>query len=289
MSVDGPFTPHLAPFRDHLAYERGAATLTVKAYLADLALWNGAFTAQGVASPAGLKAEHIRRALADGSGLAPATLQRRLAALRSFLDYLVEKGLIAASVAAAVPTPKARRKLPTVLNEEESAAALAAPEASPQTRALLTLLYGSGLRISEAMGLRWDDISFSAKTLRVRHGKGAKERIVPLLDAVTEALTALKKFDAPGERIFTMSVRTAQREVSRWAKAAGLPHRVTPHTLRHSFATHLLSSGAHLRAIQELLGHESLSTTQRYTHLDMKALCAEYDRAHPLATKPKKY
>lgn len=298
MVIEGPFTPHLQAFQDHLTFERGASPLTVKAYLADLSLWNRAFESQGVASPEGLKAEHIRRVLADAGGLAPATSQRRLAALRTFLEHLAERGVVASSVAAAVPSPKTRRKLPTVLNEEESAAAFAEEGLPAQTRALLSLLYGCGLRVSEAMALDWEDISFSAKTLRVRRGKGAKERIVPLLQLVEESLAALREGPsaagavfvaaAPGASPSRMSVRTAQRHVSRWARAAGLPHKVTPHTLRHSFATHLLSNGAHLRAIQELLGHESLSTTQRYTHLDMKALSAEYDRTHPLARAPAK-
>ena len=151
------------------------------------------------------------------------------------------------------------------------------------------------MRASEAAALDWEDISWNEIQLRVRHGKGDKGRVVPLLPTVVEALRKLLELTpelttGPILKNFRgtrLSTRSIQKIITLRARQLGLPQHTTPHTLRHSFATHLLSNGANLRAIQELLGHSSLSVTQRYTHLDQKALCEEYDRSHPLAKPPK--
>jgi len=291
---------YLELFKDFLEIQKGASSHTIRNYLSDLRQWSDYFQAHEIVKWDEVELDHIRAFLGDRTDLTPASEQRKLAALRSFLSFLKDKGFIKEDLSKTVPNPKSRKKLPTVLNEEE-ADALITPEAMKlRDWALIEVLYCCGLRASEAAELEWDDISFAQKQLRVRLGKGAKERIVPMIDAVLDTLKRLKEtatiktgpifLNYQGGRLSTRSI---QKIVNARAKAAGLNRRATPHTLRHSFATHLLANGANLRAIQELLGHSSLSTTQRYTHLDEKALCNEYDQAHPLATpqklaKPKK-
>lgn len=284
-------------FEIFLRSERGASKHTIRNYLSDLHQWEAHFHAQCTQGLDGVTADHIRSFLASRAQADPATLQRKLSALRTFLEFLQREKLLDNDVAAQVPSPKLRRKLPAILNEEQAATMLATPAgvpANPRDAALFELLYGCGLRASEAAALNWQDISWSDKTLRVRSGKGAKERLIPLLPSVIMALKTLRetlpvaagpvlKNATVGTRLSTRSIQTI---VVNRAKLLGFSQHATPHTLRHSFATHLLSNGANLRVIQELLGHASLSTTQRYTHLDQKALSEEYDRTHPLAAIP---
>lgn len=284
-------------FEIFLRSERGASKHTIRNYLSDLHQWEAHFRAQGTRGLDGVTADHIRSFLASRAQADPATLQRKLSALRTFLEFLQREKLLDNDVAAQVPSPKLRRKLPAILNEEQAATMLATPAGIPanlRDAALFELLYGCGLRASEAAALNWQDISWSDKTLRVRSGKGAKERLIPLLPNVIIALKTLRETlpvaagpvlrnATVGTRLSTRSIQTI---VVNRAKLLGFSQHATPHTLRHSFATHLLSNGANLRVIQELLGHASLSTTQRYTHLDQKALSEEYDRTHPLAAIP---
>lgn len=281
-------------FERFLRIERGASVHTVRNYLSDLKQWEIHFKGLGIRDANDITAESIREYLGFRADVDAATLQRKLASLRTFLEYLRKEKVLSSDVAKVVPSPKQRRKLPQVLTEEQ-AGILAKPnpsqEISPRDRALFEILYCCGLRASEAAGLNWQDISWSEVQLRVKSGKGAKERIVPLLPKVLDALNKLRedqKDTAQGPVLRNcygnrLSTRSIQKIVVNRARAMGFSQHATPHTLRHSFATHLLSNGANLRAIQELLGHSSLSTTQRYTHLDQKALCEEYDRTHPLA------
>jgi integrase/recombinase XerC len=218
--------------------------------------------------------------------------------VRAFFRFLVRAGHLTADPAATVGTPKARRGLPAHLTLDEIDRLLAAPPAEGiaglRDRAILEVLYSSGLRVSELVGLDWADVDRDAGLLRVR-GKGRKERVVPIgcpalraLDAYAAAAAAAGRPIVPGAvfrnlRGGRLTARSVARLVERYVAACGTSTRATPHALRHTFATHLLGGGADLRAIQEMLGHASLSTTQRYTHVDLRQLTDAYDRAHPRA------
>jgi integrase/recombinase XerC len=290
-------------FAAHLASERRGSAHTSKAYLTDLAQYAACLAEQGVplvpSSPAA-----VRGFLARASGSAgAASLARKLSAVRSFYRYLVREGISPTNPARAVASPKQPRKLPVVLPEDEVAALVESQkEAVPlelRDRAFLELLYASGLRVSELAALDMDAVDLAEGLVRVV-GKRRKERIVPVGSPAREALRRWLDEGRPllasgfehakarralflNHRGGRLSTRSVARRLDRAVLAAGLPRRVHPHVLRHCFATHLLGNGADLRAIQELLGHASLSTTQRYTHLDWKRLAEVYDRAHPRA------
>jgi len=233
-------------------------------------------------------------------GLGPRGVQRALAAVRSFFRFLAREDILENAAARAVRTPRVPRTLPRPLSETDAARTL--EEASNtdiewlglRNTALLTLLYGAGLRISEGLSLKRGDVPLG-DTLTVL-GKGKKERSVPLLPAVREAVDAYVKVcpfvKAPSDPLFlsrtgkAMSPREAQALMQNLRARLGLPERATPHALRHSFATHVLAGGADLRAVQELLGHASLSTTQTYTEIDVKKLMDVYANAHPRCKTP---
>ncbi len=232
-------------------------------------------------------------------GAGARTLGRGLAGLRSFLRYLERNGLANAAGAAAVRSPKQPKSLPKPLTDRDaltvvtSQAQLAEePWIAARNAAVLTLLYGCGLRISEALGLTPSAFAGAPSSLRIV-GKGDKTRIVPLIEAAREAVATYLKLcpyqiaaDAPlflGARGAKLQPAIIQREMQKLRGALGLPETATPHALRHSFATHLLAGGGDLRTIQELLGHASLSTTQVYTGVDSARLLEIYDRAHPRA------
>jgi integrase/recombinase XerC len=315
--------PEIRRFAAHLETEKRASPHTRRAYLADLAQYAAFLEGQGaplVPSSPGLVRAFVARAAASAGAT---SLGRKLSTLRSFYRFLVREGLADGNPARAVASPRRPRRLPQVLPEEEAAALVEAPRPptapSPRggargararraahreaaslalrDRAFLELLYASGLRVSELTGLAVADVDLAQRLVRVL-GKRRKERVVPFGKAAAEALRAwiedgrpalLRAAPAPGEALFLnvrggrLSARSVARRIARWVLAAGLPRHVHPHVLRHSFATHLLGNGADLRGIQELLGHASLSTTQRYTHVDWKHLAEVYDRAHPRA------
>lgn len=236
-------------------------------------------------------------------GLDPASQARALSTVRAFFRWLFETAQVAANPASGLRNPKQAKKLPAFLTEGESAALLELPPGldfpSARLRCLLELLYASGLRVSELVGLDLQDVLRGERTLRVL-GKGQKERLVPFHAKADEeleaylrhrgALLAAKGLPASpaiflnqrGGRLTPTTVRTLLRKA---LENAAVRARVSPHALRHSFATHLLNAGMDLRAIQELLGHASLSTTQRYTHLSLEELSKTYDKAHPRARK----
>ncbi|MFQ5581527.1 MAG: site-specific tyrosine recombinase/integron integrase [Mariprofundaceae bacterium] len=242
--------------------------------------------------------EHVQDWLvaSHAMGLAPATLARRLSALSSFFDAAVETGWCEINVAAGVRPPKQPKRLPRNLPPEQTSQLLHATDMRNEARdlALLAVMYGCGLRVSEAVGLNLNDVDLQGCELRVL-GKGRKERIVPMPEGV---VTLLRRYlderlaqagdeqavflNRRGGRLTTRSV---QRMLKKRALETGADTSVTPHRLRHSFATHLLAGGVDLRAIQELLGHASLSTTERYTHLDITKLTEVYDEAHPRAKR----
>lgn len=290
----------------HLSHERRLSPLTVRAYGDDTASFlgfitehRGGLTTKGLST---LKAADIRAFLARrrANGLGPRGLARALAAVRSFARYLSRHEAIEIAELALIRSPKIPASLPKPLSIEGAAKALdhageMREEAWEQARdeALLTLLYGAGLRISEALSLKRRD-GDEGKALRVI-GKGRKERRVPLLKEIGAAIKAYLRLcpyvqgpDAPlflSTRGKPLSARYAQKLMQNLRGQLGLPPSATPHALRHSFATHVLQSGGDLRAIQELLGHASLSTTQKYTSLDEARLLAVYEAAHPRARK----
>jgi integrase/recombinase XerC len=298
----------LRRFAAYLASERRSSPHTVKAYLTDLGQYAAFLAGQGASivpsSPALVRAFLARAA--GGSGAA--SLGRKLSAIRSLYRFLLREGLAGANPARAVASPRRPRPLPQVLPEQEVAALVEAPAlAEPlalRDRALLELLYASGLRVSELVGLDLRDLDLAGGLVRVL-GKRRKERIVPVGRSAREALARWLDAGRPplaagpdrargGSALFLnyrggrLTTRSVARRLDGWVIAAGLPRHVHPHVLRHCFATHLLGNGADLRGIQELLGHASLSTTQRYTHLDWKRLAEAYDGAHPRARNPRR-
>ena len=234
--------------------------------------------------------------------LSKTSVSRKLACLRTFFKFLLREGHLKTNPAELIASPHLPKKLPSYLGEGEAATMIEMPHgtgfAAHRDRAILELLYASGLRVSELIGLNEDEIDMNQQTVRVL-GKGRKERIVPFGSFAARALESYleekqrsqkRKSDANGKLpVFVsrqglrLSSRDIQRLVARLRLGLKMTRRVTPHTLRHSFATHLLERGADLRSIQELLGHESLSTTQKYTHVSLQHLKREYDKAHPKA------
>ncbi len=304
MAVD-PTTlpPEIRRFVAYLETERRASVHTVKAYLGDLAQY-AAYLAELGAPVVPSSPALVRGFVARAAGESGATsLGRKLSTLRSFYGFLVRGGLAPANPARSIPSPRRPRRLPEVLPEAEVAALVEAPAAEEgplalRDRAFLELLYASGLRVSELTGLDVDDLDLAQGLVKVLGTRG-RERRAPWGGGAGEAVRrwlaegrpALGARGAAGGALFLnhrggrLTQRSIARRLERWVAAAGLPRHVHPHMLRHCFATHLLGNGADLRGIQELLGHASLSTTQRYTHLDWKRLAEVYDRAHPRARR----
>jgi integrase/recombinase XerC len=286
-------------FLRYLAVERAASAHTLRSYRTDLADCAAFLAARRLGTLVGADARTLRAYLAalHERGLARTSIARRLAALRSFFRFLVRRGRATANPAREVATPKLPKTLPAYLPIDESDALLRVappPSAgSARDRAILELLYATGIRVAELAGLDVEDVSLGdwrEAAVRVL-GKGRKERIVPVGRKAVEALQAYLEQGASrrsgplflNERGGRLTVRSVHRIVRGRARAAGLHRRVSPHTLRHTFATHLLDAGADLRLIQELLGHARLGTTQKYTHVSTDRLMKVYDRAHPRA------
>lgn len=293
----------IGDFLDYLTYERNVSINTVGAYRDDLEsftnfLCNDYFTlGRDLLDLRRVDHLAIRSYLAHlaRKKLSRASIARHLSALRSFFKYLMREEIIDANPARSVITPRREKHLPSVLQTADIALLLEAPDLDTplgiRDRAWLELLYASGLRISELVGIDIDDIEIRARLVKVR-GKGAKERIVPFGSKAQAAIRAYLPTRKPadeetalfvnyrGERITARSVR---RLFNGYVRDASLRAGISPHTLRHSFATHLLNAGADLRAIQELLGHASLSTTQKYTHLNDWQLIEVYKKTHPRA------
>ena len=303
----------VATWLEALARERRASTHTVEAYGADLALFLGFLTRHlgeppDLAALASLRPADLRGFLAERAreGDANATRARRLAAVRGFLRHLARRHGGSTAAIAGLRGPRAKAPVPRALTPEaakdaaQGIGAVHDPDRAlhpamqaARDVALFTLLYGCGLRIGEALGLDLRDAPLpgAEAALRVR-GKGEKDRLVPVLPAVRQAMAAWiaqhpdQRPDAPlfvGARGGRLDAAVAQRNLRNWRRLAGLPEHATPHALRHSFATHLLGGGADLRAIQDLLGHASLSTTQRYTKVDAARLLETWRQAHPRA------
>ena len=298
-------------FLEHLRVERNASPHTLRSYASDLEqfrsfLWSAGF-------PRDEKKGDVRVEKIDHLAIRAylshlyrenkkSSLARKLAAQRSFFRYLVDEGLITRSPAEIVATPKQEKNLPSFLPVDEVFALVEKPDpATPwgtRDRAILETLYSCGIRVSELVGLSDGDADLHLGIVRV-YGKGRKERIVPIGEKAIEALRAYlprrdevlarRKKSGPRAPLFVnprgtrLTARSVARILQKHVLRSGLLRKVSPHALRHTFATHLLDAGADLRVIQELLGHVSLSTTQRYTHVSMDKLMEVYDKAHPRA------
>ncbi|MCL1899349.1 MAG: tyrosine recombinase XerC [Promicromonosporaceae bacterium] len=295
----------LAQFDTHLHAGLGRAEHTRRAYRADVESLLRHAIRRGQADLPEIEANTIRGWLAVQSqrGLSRATLARRGAAVRAFLQWATTQGLIAADPSARLVTPAVPVALPTVLTAEaaavllDTAAARARDSASPadlRAWAVAELLYGAGVRVGELVGLDLPELDLSQRLVRV-FGKGGKERVVPFGLPAATALTAWLDQGRPelakaaaqaavfvGDRGGRLGQRQARAAIHRLAAAAGVDD-IAPHALRHSAATHLLQGGSDLRAVQEVLGHSSLATTQRYTHVDAARLKAVFEQAHPRA------
>jgi len=292
--------PLIDLFLEHLVVERGLAQNSLEAYRRDLARYTAYLTARGRRVTSLDRAEVPRYLLAlREAGLSPRSVARHLSAIRQFHRFLVREGRAGEDPTSHLESPRPWRRLPVVLSSEEVDRLLApARPATPQglrDRAMLEVLYASGLRVSELVGLRLADLNLAGGILRVL-GKGNKERLVPLGDAAVDSLRAyladgrprLERRRASLHLFLGRHGRGLTRQMfwqllKRYVRAAGITKPVTPHTLRHSFATHLLERGADLRSVQMMLGHADIGTTQIYTHLTRAHLKAIYDKHHPRA------
>lgn len=287
-------------FCRYLETERNVSAHTLKAYLTDLDLFHAFIRKElgGAAEASAVTHLHVRRYLALlHKEYTKSTVGRKLAAIRSFFKYLVREGTVKKNPAGLVSTPKKEKKVPFHLNIDEITSLVTAPKGQEilalRDRAILETLYSSGLRVSELTSLNIGGVDLEEGLVRVM-GKGGKERIVPIGSKARGALSDYlarrgnPPFEAPlmlNARGGRLTSRSVGRIIERYILMLSTMKKVSPHTLRHTFATHLLEGGADLRAIQELLGHASLSTTQKYTHVSIDRLMEVYDKAHPKARK----
>jgi len=290
--------PQVEAWLARLGSERKASPHTIDGYRRDLDKLLRHMQKQQIASFEQLKPHHMRGFIASEhrTGLSPKSLQRLLSSCRSLFRQLTREGLLAHDPVAGVRGPKVHRKLPQVLDVDEATALVEGngndDALRVRDRAMLELFYSSGLRLSELTGLRWLDLDLDAGEVRVL-GKGQKTRIVPVGRHAVAALRALGEAEgrAPDSPIFRgrngapISPRTVQARMKQLALRQGFAKRVHPHLLRHTFASHMLESSGDLRAVQELLGHADIATTQIYTHLDFQHLAKVYDAAHPRARR----
>src|SRR4051812_39419788 len=314
------FTPLVRQFLDYLKLEKHFSDYTVKSYGADLIQFaqfiageighaNASSQAAGALSPDDLDKKKlacepltVREFLAYlyAQNYTKSTTARKLATLRSFFKFLIRRGAVSVNPLSTIRTPKQEKRLPKCLDLEQVQKLLDAPDDNDllgaRDKAMLEVLYSSGIRVSELVELDMSDLDLQEGILRVR-GKGRKDRLTPI---GSQAIAAVQRYfelrnadnraqPSHAQRVFlnkhgeSLSTRSVRRKLDKYLVEAGLDPGISPHTLRHSFATHLLNNGADLRSVQELLGHQSLSTTQIYTHLTTKKMKESYDAAHPRA------
>jgi len=292
---------HLERFRDYLALEAGNSRHTVASYLRDITRLADYSASRGAKSPEQLSAAQLREFIyfLKDLGLAPTTIRRQISAIRTYFKFLVGEGIAARDPSERIESPKRWRTLPAVLSIAEIDKLLGAPNTDAplaiRDRALLEFAYATGVRVSELVGVKLQDISFQERVVRV-FGKGSKERLVPFGKTAMGVISMYARETRPtldrgkSKGVLFLNARgTPLSRVGAWgiikanARRAGLAKRVTPHTLRHTFATHLLEGGADLRAVQEMLGHADLSTTQLYTHVDRDYLRTVHRSYHPRA------
>lgn len=284
-------------YMDHIAVEKGLSPLTVDAYRSDLREYFAWLASEGIVSPDGIDLDSsLRFAAGLEKGKSRSSRSRLLSAVKGFHRYLYREGELQDLDITTISAPKLRRHIPFVLSQEETARLLDQPDdtkTGQRDKAMLELAYSTGMRVSEVCGLRFESLDLESRLVRIR-GKGGKERMIPV---GSHALSSLERYlgesrleflsDAPVPYVFLNYRGGPLSRVSFWkllkkyAAMAGLPPDVTPHTLRHSFATHLVEGGADLRAVQELLGHSSIATTQIYTRLDVDYLLEVHRTFHP--------
>jgi len=300
-----PSQPSPAPlqqFTDYLEYEKKYSRHTLNAYKRDLSQFRQWLSQQQCDDLLQADTLHVRNWVASlhRQGMAGKTLQRKLSSLRSFYQFLLRRQLLKKNPVNDIRAPKTARNLPETLDPDSLSQLLEIPADSIlaiRDRAILELFYSSGLRLSELVNLDIDSINLAEQSLRTL-GKGNKTRILPIGSKALEALSdwlkkrpGLAKADEQAlfvsQRGKRISTRSVQLRLNFWRKKQGLEQHIHPHKLRHSFASHLLESSGDLRAVQELLGHADISTTQIYTHLDFQHLAKVYDKAHPRAKKKK--
>jgi integrase/recombinase XerC len=296
---------HVQAFLDHLRLERNSSVHTLKAYSEDLAALDSFLRTINAASPPSLRdftTTRLRAYLAHlhEHGLSKRTVARRLSSLRSFLKFLRRAGHLRSNPALGLRTPKQRSQLPSVLDPKQVEQLLEAPDSlsrlGRRDRAILETFYSTGLRVSELVGINLKDLDLTAGTVTVR-GKGKRERIAVLGSAAIGSirhwleLRGQVESDRRVDRVALflnhaggrITTRSVARILGKHLKRAGITTAASPHTMRHSFATHMLDRGADIRSVQELLGHRSLATTQIYTHVSSKRLREVYEKAHPRA------
>jgi integrase/recombinase XerD len=290
---------YLERFHDFLAVEKGASARTDEAYLRDLARFATFARLKGAAAPTNVGARTLREYVyhLKDLGLSPASIRRNVSAVRSYFRFMLDEGHVVRDPSERLETPKRWRALPEVLTVDEVTKLIAAPSLDEplafRDRAMLELAYGAGLRVSEWISVGVRDVLMDEHLVRV-FGKGGKERVVPIgrgaIGAVAIYLRELRpKLErGKGKGILFLNSRGdplsrmgAWKILRKYVSQAGITKRVTPHTLRHSFATHLLEGGADLRAVQEMLGHADISTTQIYTHVDREYLRTVHRQFHP--------
>lgn len=290
---------HIENFLKFIRIQRGDSPHTIRAYRRDLIeFFEFAKTKPELVEPIVIRGFISERIL---KGNSKTTVARKLSTIRSFFSYLYSEGIIKINPARTVSSPKIKRKLPNFLTVDDAFKLVESPSEDKFTiqrdKAILELLYSGGIRVSELCNLNLDDIDLKSGLIKVK-GKGKKERIVPIGQKAKEALKKYlairhllrikKKLQAEESPLFInnrgkrISDRQVRRIVKKYASLVGIQDKIGPHTLRHTFASHLLMEGADLRVIQELLGHSSLSTTQIYTNIDLKHLIEVYDQSHPL-------
>ncbi|MFP4465886.1 MAG: site-specific tyrosine recombinase/integron integrase [Candidatus Goldiibacteriota bacterium] len=284
----------LGSYLKYLLYEKNYSLKTIESYKNDIRQFLE-FTGNNIE----VDALKIREFLGemDRRKYSKSSAIRKVAAIRTFYRYLLKKDKIAKNPFEYILTPRGEKKLPGVLSETEAGKLIEGAKGknllSLRDRVIMELLYSSGLRVDELVKLNTNNIDYVNEEVRVL-GKGGKERIIPVggqaLDWIRKYIKELKKIYEGGALFINknktrLSARSVERMIIKYASAAGITKTVTPHTLRHSFATHILDRGADLRSVQELLGHSNLSTTQIYTHLSIKKLKKEYDKAHPRAKR----
>ena len=296
-------TDSIQQFINALRNERRLSDNTLKAYTRDLSQLSQYCDDQQIISWNKLDVHDVRLFMTKRhrAGLGSRSLQRELSACRTFFDFLIKKQGLPYNPATTVRAPKTTKALPKVLDVDQINAMLDASvtdDLDVRDVAMWEVMYSSGLRVSEVTGLNLFDVDFSSRTVQVMKGKGNKARLLPLGKKAVASIqrwlvvrsSLLKEGEFAlfvgnkGERLTT---RNVQLRLERWRKKLGIQHRITPHMLRHSFASHMLESSQDLRAVQELLGHSNISTTQVYTHLDFQHLASVYDQAHPRAKQKK--
>lgn len=289
----------LSRFLNYLRYEKNSSSYTIVSYRRDLAQLADYLEDRRV--ELGKIDNLILRgflARLHERGNKKSTVARKLASIRSFLQFCLKKGWLVDNPARVMATPKQERHVPSFLSEDEMAHFLDLPQKPGNVldlrdKALLEFLYATGIRVGELVGINVEDVNFAERLIRVR-GKGKKERLLPFGRKAEESLRSyfhlrglINKGNIEEKPLFLnyrggrLTSRSVERIVDKYIRRAALRRKISPHSLRHSFASHLLSRGADLRVIQELLGHESLATTQKYTHIDLRQLLEVYRKSHP--------